>query len=386
MSTQPIHQPNRAMSPTNVPGPRAASAAAQNAPNGLMQSVGQVAYQQQQPTILQSSTSSSQLDERAQGGTGATSPPPGVNGARSMSPTTRTADPTKVGAKKGAPPTRPRRDDDANYGVNGAGDPSRSKSPTDSRPPPGPRSGSAGPPQNSPTQGNFGPSSATSRVTSPIAGGNGPLSNIAELDRSSPPGQLNSPQSVSSGSVQQQPRSTIPANLRNTGSYGRSPSPVVGNDLSLNNSGGSTSAPPDAFYNPRSPSLGGVSSTMGGHGRQGSLSGMAGAELMREARAKDAEIESSRRRERWLKLEIGRAMKAGFLVDEVGAEVPKEELEAPSANGEDASSKVHALMEGLMRLKKDKAKMEVSLTISSSNFVPTSLTDFEPASLISSLV
>lgn len=363
MSTQPIQQPNRAMSPTNVPGPRAASAAAQNAPNGLMQSVGQVAYQQQQPTILQSSASSSQYEDRGQIGNGQTGSPPVGTGERAMSPIGegRAVDPAKGAAKKGAPPMRPRRDDDATYGVNG-GDPSRSKSPTDGRPQPGPRSGSAGPPQNSPTLGNFGPSSATSRVMSPTNGG-GPLSNIAERDPTSPPGTYNSPQSVSSGTVQQQPRSNVPANLRNTAAYGRSPSPVVqGNDQPLHSSGGSasSSAPPDAFYNPRSPSLGGVSSAMGGHNRQGSLSGMAGAELMREVRAKDAEIESSRRRERWLKLEIGRAMKAGFLVDEVGAEVSKDELAGSLTNGAESSGKVQTLVDGLMRLKKDKAKMEVS--------------------------
>lgn len=104
---------------------------------------------------------------------------------------------------------------------------------------------------------------------------------------------------------------------------------------------------------------------MGGHARQGSLSGMAGAELMRELKAKDVEIENSRRRERWLKLEVGRAMKAGFLVDEVGGEVSKEELGSSSSLVGEEGSETRVLAEGLMRLKKEKAKLEVSLSLQS---------------------
>lgn len=367
MSTQAIQQPSRAMSPPNPPPARAASAAAQNAPNALMQSVSQAAYQQQQATILQSSTSSS-ISELPTNG--ATSPPPGP-GSRAMSPSqgsssvggSRGIDASKA-PKKGGPPQRPRRDDDESYGVNG--EPSRPMSPTvDGRPPPL-RSGSAGPSQNSPTQGNFGPSSSSSRVTSPVNPGN-PLANFSESERNingSSAQNFASPQSTSSGFVQQQqqpPRSNIPlANLR--AHHTRSPSPVInGEAQQLHNSGGS-SAPPDAFYNPRSPGIGGV---MGGHARQGSLSGMAGAELMRELKAKDVEIENSRRRERWLKLEVGRAMKAGFLVDEVGGEVSKEELGSSSSLVGEEGSETRVLAEGLMRLKKEKAKLEVSLSLQS---------------------
>lgn len=261
-------------------------------------------------------------------------------------------------AKRGNAPQRPRRDDDAAYGVGGPGsDPSRAMSPSNLNGSRAPWTTSSS--MGSPTTANFpSSSSSTSRVTSPTNGQQQhPETHLGDVttERSSLP----------SGSI---PRGQVP--FASTVS-GRSSSPVVGGTdgsgaLASSSSPLSTNhaPPPDAFYSPRSPamstgagarSFGGGGSSVG-HGRQGSLSGLASSEL----RAKDAELDSYKRRERWLKLELARAAKAGFVMDDGEKSALGEEFG-------DEGSDARRLSERLLAMKREKAQLHVSSVPSSSS-------------------
>lgn len=82
---------------------------------------------------------------------------------------------------------------------------------------------------------------------------------------------------------------------------------------------------------------------------------MVGQDVTREAKVREKEMDGLRRRERWLKLELGRAVKAGFVVEDLGegSAVGLEEM------GEEGSE-VRKLVDCLLGMKKERAKLQVS--------------------------
>jgi hypothetical protein len=248
---------------------------------------------------------------------------------------------------------RPRREGDEIYGV---GDPNRARSP--------------------PANGQFGdatsaklpsdaqrPARTTSAADSPTQRDyprhgvpNGiPLGPELSIGREAPANTLSpafSPTSTNNGQMAKSQH--MPSQLR--GGDGRSPSPSA-TDPALQSSASSSFAPPaDAFYQPRSPTIASAMNSVNGHGRQGSLGGVAGADLMREMKAREVEVDGFRRRERWLKAELARAAKAGFAVQSASDE-PGLALENFGAEGSDARK----LADALIGLKKERARLQVSL-------------------------
>lgn len=313
-SSAPVLNQNQAM--TSAPPPRSASAQGQspNAPSGP------------------------------------TSPPPHV---RALSPLGNDRGNRSIGQ----PPTRPRREGDELHGV---GDPNRARSPPV---PGGSGSGSsrakspsdaARPPRttstdtDSPTQRDF-PRSQSNQQHQPMQLNGGPPlgPEVVVVGRDSPAGTLSpafSPNSINNG---QMSKPNLPSQLRG-GKDGRSPSPIV-TDPALHSSASSSFPPPaDAFHQPRSPIL------ANGHGRQGSLSGVAGADLMREMKAREVEVDSLKKREKWLKAELARAAKSGFVIQS-SVEEGKVALEDIGADG----SELRKVVDSLIALKKERALLQV---------------------------
>lgn len=90
----------------------------------------------------------------------------------------------------------------------------------------------------------------------------------------------------------------------------RSPSPIVNRN----------NPPPDAFYpGGRSPSANGFSSTRPGsvgHGGHGSSTGNITADLIRDLKAKEAEMDNMKSREVWMKAALTKASRSGFLYED----------------------------------------------------------------------
>lgn len=170
---------------------------------------------------------------------------------------------------------------------------------------------------------------------------------VVVVGRDSPAGTLSpafSPNSINNG---QMSKPNLPSQLRG-GKDNRSPSPIV-TDPALHSSASSSFPPPaDAFHQPRSPTL------ANGHGRQGSLSGVAGADLMREMKAREVEVDSLRKREKWLKAELSRAAKSGFVIQS-SVEEGRVALEDIGADG----SELRKVVDSLVALKKESALLQV---------------------------
>lgn len=86
----------------------------------------------------------------------------------------------------------------------------------------------------------------------------------------------------------------------------RSPSPIVDR----------SKPPPDAFYNGvRSPTTNGfanVGSVHGGHGSTGNIT----ADLIRDLKAKEAEMDAMKSREVWMKAALSKASRSGFVYED----------------------------------------------------------------------
>jgi hypothetical protein len=96
---------------------------------------------------------------------------------------------------------------------------------------------------------------------------------------------------------------------RNGGLNGRSPSPNVDR----------SKAPPDAFYQPGQPDPSPVVNGFG-HGKKPSGStGNITADLIRDLKAKEAEMDAIKKREGWLKAALAKAKQAGFVYNGLGA-------------------------------------------------------------------
>ncbi|KAK4684618.1 hypothetical protein P7C73_g5552, partial [Tremellales sp. Uapishka_1] len=120
----------------------------------------------------------------------------------------------------------------------------------------------------------------------------------------------------------------------------RSPSPR------LRQIEGERPAPPaDAFYYGKSPTANGFG------GRPGSVS--SSGELMRELKARDEEIAAGKKREAAMRMILGKAIQQGFVADD-GDDLP---------TGEEMKDNplVQKLAEALLRLKQDKASIQIRL-------------------------
>ena len=148
-----------------------------------------------------------------------------------------------------------------------------------------------------------------------------------------PPVRVTSPNGYSTASPPATQRSI------NTGVLGtRSPSPRMRDHERQ-------APPPDAFYYSRSPTTNGFNST-----RPSSVSGS--AELIREVKAKESEIEAGKKREAALRAIIAKATAAGFALDDADAEAMDGE---DSVEGDQAT--VQKLVDALVRLKQEKASI-----------------------------
>ena len=105
--------------------------------------------------------------------------------------------------------------------------------------------------------------------------------------------------------------------------------------------------PPDAFYYGRSPTSNGFSAAQ----RPNSLS--SAADLARELKAKESEINAGKKREAALRLIIAKAAQQGFALNDKEEEYQGHEIEADSAT-------VEKLTDALLRLKQEKASIQVS--------------------------
>jgi hypothetical protein len=111
--------------------------------------------------------------------------------------------------------------------------------------------------------------------------------------------------------------------------------------------------PPDAFYYGRSPTANGFSPK----GRPNSLlgSGSGSNELVSQLKSRDAELEAGRKREAGLRVILGKAMQAGFV-----AEYDDDEDEKSMDGDGDDEDLVGKLTDALVRLKHEKASIQVS--------------------------
>jgi len=103
--------------------------------------------------------------------------------------------------------------------------------------------------------------------------------------------------------------------------------------------------PPDAFYYGRSPTANGFT------GRPSSLSGT--GDVLRELKAKEAEMDAGAKREMALRVIIGRAIQQGFVPGDSEQDLPNGEVQG---NGE----VVRRLTDAMVRLKQEKAVIQVS--------------------------
>ena len=154
----------------------------------------------------------------------------------------------------------------------------------------------------------------------------------------SSPSQANLPVPVTSpgmpSSSPPQPKSGFNSSILGT----RSPSPRL-----RTSDENRPAPPPDAFYYGRS--------STGPTGRPNSLSG--NGDLTRELKAKDGEIEASRKREAALKVILGRAIHQGFVDQD------QDELDLPNGDVGNDGEMVRKLADALVKLKKEKAAIQV---------------------------
>jgi len=162
---------------------------------------------------------------------------------------------------------------------------------------------------------------------------NGPVSPV----QSTYPVRVTSPNGVGPASPPQTRKNGFNPSVRGT----RSPSPR----LRMADNPERPAPPPDAFYYGRSPTTNGFS------GRPSSLSGS--GDVIRELKAKDAEVEAGRRREAALRMILGRAVQQGFVTDE-------EEKDLPNGDVVADEQVVRKLADALVRLKQEKAAIQVS--------------------------
>ncbi|ORY28504.1 hypothetical protein BCR39DRAFT_535012 [Naematelia encephala] len=123
----------------------------------------------------------------------------------------------------------------------------------------------------------------------------------------------------------------------------RSPSPR----LRMTDNGDRPAPPPDAFYYGRSPTGASFSP------RPNSMSGS--ADIMRELKAKEAEVEAGKKREAALRVIIGKAVHQGYITED------DEQPEQPNGDSTPNDEVVRKLADALVRLKQEKAAIQTEL-------------------------
>jgi len=128
----------------------------------------------------------------------------------------------------------------------------------------------------------------------------------------------------------------------------RSPSPRM-RMLDRDPDTGRPVPPADAFYYGRSPTTNGFSPKV----RPNSLQGSGSSELMNQLKSRDAELEAGRKREAGLRVILKKAMQSGFVAE-------YEDEDEKSEDGEDDDDLIGKLTDALVRLKHEKASIQVS--------------------------
>ncbi|OCH94736.1 hypothetical protein OBBRIDRAFT_747046 [Obba rivulosa] len=255
-------------------------------------------------------------------------PAPGVNGVRAISPeqgsdideARRAMSPSSMRSvgratngippqslssiAKGKAPMRPRREDDGDFD---AGE----SSPEASSAEPGPRERAFSPDQARARS----PTAAPSRAISPVS------------------------QNGIDASDSMQPLNMASVAMARNGLSARSPSPNIDR----------TRAPQDAFYSskPASPIL------PNGFGHKSGSTGNVVADLIRDLKDKDAEMEAMRKREAWMKAALAMASRSGFVYAGSG-----EELLSAAEDDDVDGGKVS---EVVVNLKQLKAKIQATV-------------------------
>lgn len=96
-----------------------------------------------------------------------------------------------------------------------------------------------------------------------------------------------------------------------------------------------------------------------GHTRPGSQSNIA-ADVVRDLRAKEAELETLRRRETWMRAALSKASKAGFSWNDLPFDG---EGEGDNARHEASSEDARRLIDLAFRLKQERAALQVSVRV-----------------------
>jgi len=135
-----------------------------------------------------------------------------------------------------------------------------------------------------------------------------------------------------------------------SGLAARSPSPII-----------DRSKPPlDAFYQPStgSPNANGNGHAQGKFGSTGNVT----ADLIRDYKVKEMEVETLRRRESWMKAALLKASRSGFV------QLDEEALEAEDLDLQDATSEdQRKLADMVLNFKHFKTQMQVCSVLSRTN-------------------
>lgn len=236
----------------------------------------------------------------------AMSPPGGRPGVKPMNGTAQSPFPSSA---KGKAPMRPRRDDEEGLTDDGH-DAATSESVIRER-------------AASPEQGQTRAKSPTSHPSRAV----------------SPAGQPDS-------YAVQQPVNMASVTLAKNGLAGRSPSPVVDR----------SKAPPDAFYNPAS----GTPTTPNGYGHVKAGPGSTGnitADLIRDLKAKEAEMDTMKKREAWMKAILNQASRSGF----VYSDMDSKDVTELDTNGSAQDIEGDKIADMVLSFKQLKAKMQSML-------------------------
>ncbi|KII94183.1 hypothetical protein PLICRDRAFT_99563 [Plicaturopsis crispa FD-325 SS-3] len=154
----------------------------------------------------------------------------------------------------------------------------------------------------------------------------------------SPPGTTGDPQ----------PANLVGVAMGMNGLAARSTSPAQGIDRSK--------PPADAFYNPNGRGSPVANGHAHGHHGRGSSTGNMTADLIRDLKAKEAEMETMRKRELWMKAALAKATRSGFVYSDAGSG----EAEELGING-DATPSEQKVMQMALTFKQFKAHIQTTV-------------------------
>ncbi|EAL21307.1 hypothetical protein CNBD3610 [Cryptococcus deneoformans B-3501A] len=171
--------------------------------------------------------------------------------------------------------------------------------------------------------------------------------------QSSLPSRVTSPTHISPTSPKNHPK-MFHSSVNGT----RSPSPRLRNADGPSSERERAPPPPDAFYyGRRSPTANGFRQSASS--RPSSFG--ASNDLVKEVRAKENEVEEGKRRETALKIILNRAVKQGFLLGDEEQKPSGGDKEEQADDNKQNDGLVGRLTDALVRLKKEKAKMQNDL-------------------------